>query len=95
LGDGVCDVSRLNLTKATANTKLMNFASNVASIGVFLIFGQANYAAGLCMGVGQVVGARLGSRAVIQRGTNFLRPIFIGVVLAITGRLLWRNFSGG
>jgi uncharacterized protein len=44
------------------------------------------------MGVGQVVGARLGSRVVIRKGTRLIRPIFITAVIAVTIRLLWQNF---
>lgn len=84
-----------NLTRATAHTKIMNFASNVGSLLVFLLGGQVVCAAGLTMGVGQWVGARLGARMVVRRGTKFIRPIFVGVVLAITGRLLYENFAGG
>jgi len=82
-----------NLTKATAHTKVMNFTSNAASLGVFLLFGEVHYGAGLCMGAGQLLGARLGSKTVIRRGTRFIRPVFIAVVLAITARLLWQNFK--
>ena len=40
-----------------------------------------------------MLGARLGSKVVIRKGTKLIRPIFIVVVLAITARLLWQNFS--
>ena len=80
-----------NLTRATAHTKVMNFASNVASLAVFVASGQAHFGAGLSMGLGQVLGARLGSRVVIRQGAKWIRPIFIGVVLAITLRLFWRG----
>jgi uncharacterized membrane protein YfcA len=83
------------LTRATAHTKVMNFTSNVASLAVFLVAGHCHYGAGLCMGLGQLLGARLGSKTVIRNGAKFVRPIFITVVLAITARLLWRNFGGG
>jgi uncharacterized membrane protein YfcA len=82
------------MTRATAHTKVMNCTSNVASLIVFGLAGQAQLGAGLCMGVGQLLGARLGSKVVIRRGTKFIRPVFILVVLAITGRLLWRNLTG-
>jgi uncharacterized protein len=82
-----------NMTRATAHTKVMNLTSNVASLGVFLIGGHVHFGAGLCMGLGQLLGARLGSRVVIRKGTKLIRPIFIGVVVAITIRLLWRNFG--
>ena len=81
-----------NLTRATAHTKVMNFTSNAASLAVFLSGGNCHYGAGLCMGLGQVLGARLGSRVVIRKGTKLIRPLFAVVVLSITTRLLWQNF---
>ena len=77
-----------NLTKATAYTKAMNFASNVGALAVFLMGGHIHFGAGLLMGVGQWTGARLGSRMVIRKGARFIRPIFVAVVLAITVKLL-------
>ena len=41
------------------------------------------------MGMGQLLGARLGSRMVVKRGTEFIRPVFISVVLALTAKLLY------
>jgi uncharacterized membrane protein YfcA len=81
-----------NLTRATAHTKVMNFTSNSISLAVFLGGGHAHWGAGLCMGAGQLLGARLGARVVVKRGTKFIRPLFIVVVLAFTARLLWQNF---
>jgi uncharacterized membrane protein YfcA len=83
-----------NMTRATAYTKAMNLTSNVASLGAFIFVGHTHYGAGLCMGLGQMLGARLGSRVVIRKGTKWIRPVFIGVVLTMTLRLLWQNFSG-
>jgi uncharacterized membrane protein YfcA len=82
-----------NMTRATAHTKVMNFASNVASLGAFLVAGHAYLGAGLCMGAGQWIGARIGSRVVVKKGVKFVRPIFIAVAVAITARLLWQNFA--
>jgi uncharacterized membrane protein YfcA len=78
----------LNLTRATAHTKLMNFASNAASLALFIAGGKAHWEAGLVMGLGQLLGARLGAKMVVARGAKFIRPIFIAVVLASSARLL-------
>jgi uncharacterized membrane protein YfcA len=78
-----------NLTRATGYTKVMNFGSNLSSLTFFLVAGQVVLPAGLAMGAGQWLGARLGSRMVVKRGTKFIRPIFISVVLALTGKLLY------
>jgi uncharacterized membrane protein YfcA len=78
-----------NLTRATAHTKAMNFASNLCSLLLFAAIGKVDYAAGAAMGVGQWLGARIGSKMVLARGTRFIRPVFITVVLALIVKLLY------
>ena len=84
-------VQGLDLRRATAHTKSMNFASNIFSLACFLTVGRGHlhWSAGLVMGVGQWLGARLGARLVITRGTRFIRPVFLSVVIALTLKLLW------
>jgi uncharacterized membrane protein YfcA len=78
-----------NLTRATGYTKVMNLASNLGSLALFVWSGNVMYTAGVAMGVGQLVGARFGAHMVIRRGTQFIRPIFISVVLVLTVKLLY------
>lgn len=78
-----------NFTKATGYTKAMNFASNLSALLFFLAGGHVFFLPGVTMGVGQLLGARLGSRAVVKHGARFIRPIFICVVLAITIKLIY------
>jgi hypothetical protein len=47
---------------------------------------------GLTMAAGQVIGARLGSRMVLTRGTRLIRPLLIAVVLLTTVKLLYNRF---
>ncbi|HVV71047.1 MAG TPA: TSUP family transporter [Verrucomicrobiae bacterium] len=82
-----------NMARATGYTKVMNFASNISSLLFFLAAGKVYFLAGLVMGAGQLTGARLGSQMVIKRGTGFIRPIFIAVVLVLAGKLVYDNFS--
>lgn len=77
-----------NLTKATASTKALNWASNIASLAVFLLAKKVWLAAGVTMGCGQWLGARLGSHVVVTRGTKFIRPAFLTMVLLITLKLI-------
>lgn len=80
-----------NLTRATASTKVMNFTSNLVSLLFFAGLGSVSLPEGIVMGLGQFTGARIGSRLVIRRGSRFIRPVFIAVVIAISARLLWKN----
>ncbi len=82
-----------NLVKATGHTKVMNFASNLSSLLFFLWGGNVLLAAGLTMGLGQLLGARIGSRTVVAKGAKFIRPIFIAMVLALTAKLLYDLYA--
>ena len=81
-----------NMTRATGYTKVMNFASNLGSLALFLMGGKVVYPAGLAMGVGQLLGARLGAKMVVKRGTKLVRPVFLSVVLALATKLIYDNF---
>ena len=59
------------LRRATAHTKLLNFASNAGPLLFFVLGGKVVWVAGLAMAAGQVIGARLGANAVLARGPNW------------------------
>ena len=82
-----------SMLRATATTKVMNFTSNFVALIFFLSVGQVRFVEGFIMGVGQFLGARVGSKLVIRRGTAFIRPVFITMVLALVGRLIYLNFK--
>jgi len=78
-----------NLARATAHTKALNFASNVASLTVFLAVGKVLFVAGLTMGAGQWLGAKAGSHMVMTRGTRFIRPVFLTAVILVTVKMIY------
>lgn len=82
-----------SMMRATATTKVMNFTSNFVALIFFLSVGQVRFLEGIVMGIGQFLGARIGSRLVITGGTAFIRPVFITMVLALVARLIYQNFS--
>jgi len=77
------------LAAATAQTKVANFTSNVVSLAVFITLGQVVWGLGLLMGVGQAIGARIGTKLAMTRGAGFIRWVFLGVAAATLARLLW------
>jgi uncharacterized membrane protein YfcA len=80
---------------ATGCTKVMNAASNVVSLILFALAGQIAIGIGLTMAAGQLLGAKLGSQLVLQRGARFIQPLFIAVVCASVVRLLWVTYVKG
>ena len=83
----------LNLKKATAHTKIFNFTSNMVALGTFFAGHNVVLSAGLLMGMGQMLGAFMGSRLVIQKGTGFVRVFFLVVVAATIVRLAYTTYA--
>lgn len=82
-----------NLTKATAHTKALNFASNLAALLCFATGSHVLFGAGLIMGCGQLLGARTGALLAVKKGAGFIRPAFLAVVTVITARLFWTTYG--
>lgn len=78
-----------NLKSATAHTKVMNLASNVVSLSAFILSGQILYKIGICMALGQLIGASIGSRLVVLKGTRFVRVFFLCVVTITFLKMAW------
>jgi hypothetical protein len=51
-----------------------------------------DYRIGLCMAVGQVIGARLGAKVVISHGVALIRPLFMTMVVVMVAVLIYRWF---
>ncbi len=77
--------------KATAHAKVINFASNFGSLLFFIAFGDIHWLAGALMIAGQLIGANLGARMVLSKGSKLIRPIVVGVCILMSLNILWRN----
>ena len=82
----------LNLKKATAQTKVMNFTSNVVSLAVFLYSGNVLLLVGLLMGIGQLIGAYVGSNMVIHKEVKFIRLFFLTMVALTLVKLIYGSY---
>jgi len=67
----------LNLILATAEAKPLNFATNIASLIVFVMAGHVVWAIGALMMIGQVIGAWLGARCLFAIKAQYIRAIVV------------------
>ncbi|EHS51909.1 protein of unknown function DUF81 [Rhizobium sp. PDO1-076] len=74
--------------KATAHTKLLNLGSNVGAFIVFMIGGVVLWKIGLMMGLGQFLGAQVGSRFAMKSGAKLIKPLLIVTCVALAVKLL-------
>jgi uncharacterized membrane protein YfcA len=82
-----------SLAGATAATKVVNLASNLAALCVFLPAGLARYDLAGAMIGGQLLGARLGAGLAVRHGALFIRRIFLGAVFAMVLKMLWEQWG--
>ncbi|WP_028550094.1 sulfite exporter TauE/SafE family protein [Paenibacillus sp. UNC451MF] len=74
---------------ASGNAKVLNMASNIASLAAFFMLGSVHLGYGLPMGIAMIAGAFVGSRLAIRHGARYVKPLFIGVTTVLIGKQLW------
>ena len=85
----------MSATRAVALTKLLNFASNISSLLVFLVGGHVLWTVGGAMIIGQALGAWVGSGMAVRRGVALIRPVVVLVCLAMMTRLGYERYILG
>jgi uncharacterized protein len=82
-----------NLRRATAHSKLLNFASNLAALLVFLPGGHIRWPLAAVMAAGQLLGAWMGSHLVLRHGAALVRPVLVVSSLLISAKLLFDRWG--
>jgi len=77
------------MMQASANAKVVNFASNIAAFGVFAVRGVVRWDIALPMAVAQILGSMVGARLAVKRGDRFVRAVVLVVVVAVALKLAW------
>ena len=67
---------------AAGNAKVLNFASNLGALLLFICLGQVDYFYGLIMAVSMICGSYVGAMFAIKKGVGYVKVLFI-VVTAI------------
>ncbi len=77
---------------ASAAAKLLNVATNGAALALFAAKGHVWWTIALAMAAANVAGSLLGTRLALQRGTGFVRRVFVVVVAALICKTSWDAF---
>ncbi|MBI4920803.1 MAG: TSUP family transporter [Devosia nanyangense] len=79
----------LGVTRAAGNTKVLNLASNLGALTLFIPSGDVIWAAAGAMAVGQVVGGYFGALTGIRFGAKLIRPLVVVISIILAGKLLF------
>lgn len=83
----------LELINATAIAKPLNFATNIASLIIFIFAGQIMWFAGFTMIIGQMLGAWLGSHYLFKVNPKLLRILIVTICLIMLGQYWYKQFA--
>ncbi|MFO0584118.1 MAG: TSUP family transporter [Anaeromyxobacter sp.] len=85
LGDGPA--------RASAEAKVVNFASNLAAVSLFAARGVVVWKVALPMAAGQLAGGWLGAHLALRRGDALVRRAVVATALAVAAKLAWDTWS--
>jgi len=93
------------LTRAMAGARFANFGSNFGALLIYAMSGHILVPAGLALGAGAFLGARLGAHSALREGARLVRPLIVVVCCAMALKLMaapggllsseWKFFTGG
>lgn len=78
----------LGLVRAIANTKFLNFATNLAGLSALIVGGHMLWALGAGMAAANIAGNQIGARLAIRFGGKGVRPLLVVMSFALTIKLL-------
>lgn len=75
--------------QGSAKARIVNLATNLGALLVFVPQGAPLWRLGLVMGAANIAGGWLGAHTAIRRGSRFVRAVFLVVVAGLVVRLGW------
>lgn len=77
----------LSLQEASANAKVVNFASNLAAMAYLAAKGLVIWKVSIPMAAGQFIGGTIGAHLAVKGGDTLVRRVVLVVVLALVTKL--------
>lgn len=75
---------------ASANSKVLNFTSNITSLLLFAWNGKILFFYGIPMAIFMVFGSYVGTKLAIHRGAKLVKPLFIIMSLLVAVKLIFQ-----
>lgn len=76
------------LIQSLAMTKLVNTATNIGGLVVFAAGGHILWLLGIVLAVFNVLGAQVGAKIVLDRGTGFVRIALLVLIVVMSAKLI-------
>jgi len=86
-------IMHFDLKTATGNAKVLNLASNYAAMITFITAGAVDYRFAIPSAFCNIIGSILGSQMAVRKGSGFIRPVMLCVIVLLIGKVAWDLIS--
>ncbi len=86
---GLISIYKFDFIKAGGNARVLNFVSNITSLILFALKGQINYFFGIPVAISMIIGAKVGTKLALNKGSKLIKPIFVTMSLCVAGKMLF------
>ena len=86
-------IMKYDLKTASGNAKIVNLASNYASLLTFALAGTVYYQIAIPAGICNIIGNYIGSAYALKKGGKFIRPMMIVVLIFLLGKIAFDLFT--
>lgn len=86
-------IMKYDLKTASGNAKIVNLASNYASLLTFALAGAVYYQIAVPAGICNIIGNYIGAAYALKKGGRFIRPMMAAVLIFLLAKITFDLFS--
>ncbi|NCC64355.1 MAG: sulfite exporter TauE/SafE family protein, partial [Spirochaetia bacterium] len=82
----------LDLLKACGTARVVNFASNIAALMMFLLHGFVDFSIAVPCAVSAIIGGYIGSSLALKVGAKIVKPVMLFVLFLLLIKVAFEVF---
>jgi len=86
---GLIKIYGFNYINASGNSKILNLTSNISALLIFALHSQIYFYLGLITASAMIIGANLGTKIALKKGSKLIKPIFICMSLGVAIKMIY------
>lgn len=90
----IIKIFKVDFNSASGNAKILNVSSNIISIVLFIIYRKVNFFYGIPIAFIMMIGAIIGTKLAITKGTKLTKPLFLIVTSVLIIKMGLDIFKG-
>ncbi|NFV12817.1 hypothetical protein FDG09_07720 [Clostridium sporogenes] len=87
---GLIGVFKFDFIGASGNSKSLTTISNLASLILFAFNRQINYKLAIPVSIAMIIGAKLGTKIALNKGSRIIKPVFTTISLLVAIKVLYQ-----